>query len=119
MLAPGPAEAGVLVVTADTIVPIHSRITTPSDDAAAPLYCLLQAFAADQRPKGWPMASSPAPRTAVLYLAFVATLPSMVGKTVAVTGCTSGTGLVLAQTCGDLGAHVVMLNRPSPRADSA
>ena len=65
------------------------------------------------------MPSSPAPRTAVLYPAFVATLPSMAGKTVAITGCTSGTGLVLARTCGDLGARVVMLNRPSPRADSA
>jgi len=43
----------------------------------------------------------------------------MAGKTVAITGCTSGTGLVLARTCGDLGARVVMLNRPSPRADSA
>src|SRR2546421_2614793 len=65
------------------------------------------------------MPSSPAPRTAVLYPAFVATLPRMDGKTVAITGCTSGTGLVLARTCGDLGARVVMLNRPSQRADSA
>ena len=45
--------------------------------------------------------------------------PSMEGKTVFITGCTSGTGLVLAKTCGTLGAHVVMLNRPSPRADAA
>ena len=65
------------------------------------------------------MPSSPAPRTAVLYPAFVATLPGMAGKTVAITGCTSGTGLVLARTCGDLGARVVMVNRPSQRADSA
>jgi NAD(P)-dependent dehydrogenase (short-subunit alcohol dehydrogenase family) len=65
------------------------------------------------------MPSSPAPRTAVLYPAFVAMLPGMAGKTVAITGCTSGTGLVLARTCGDLGARVVMLNRPSQRADSA
>jgi NAD(P)-dependent dehydrogenase (short-subunit alcohol dehydrogenase family) len=43
----------------------------------------------------------------------------MSGKTVAITGCTSGTGLVLAQTCGELGAKVVMLNRPSERADAA
>jgi len=46
-------------------------------------------------------------------------LPSMKGKLVAITGCTSGTGLVLAKTCGKLGAHVVMLNRPSERADAA
>jgi NAD(P)-dependent dehydrogenase (short-subunit alcohol dehydrogenase family) len=65
------------------------------------------------------MPSSPAPRTAVLYPALVAALPGMVGKTVAITGCTSGTGQVLARTCGDLGARVVMLNRPSPRADAA
>jgi NAD(P)-dependent dehydrogenase (short-subunit alcohol dehydrogenase family) len=43
----------------------------------------------------------------------------MAGKTVAVTGCTSGTGRVLAGTCGDLGARVVMLNRPSERAQAA
>lgn len=36
-----------------------------------------------------------------------------------ITGCTSGMGLVLAQTCAGLGAQVVMLNRPSPRADAA
>jgi len=41
------------------------------------------------------------------------------GKTVAITGCTSGTGLVLATVCAELGARVVMLNRPSPRADRA
>ncbi len=49
----------------------------------------------------------------------VATFPSMKGKTVAITGCTSGMGLVLAQTCARLGARIVMLNRPSPRADQA
>ena len=43
----------------------------------------------------------------------------MGGKTVAITGCTSGTGLVLAKTCAELGAVVVMLNRPSTRADKA
>ena len=43
----------------------------------------------------------------------------MVGKTVAITGCTSGTGFVLARTCGMLGARVVMVNRPSDRANNA
>jgi len=57
--------------------------------------------------------------TTKLFPAFVKTLPKMTGKTVAITGCTSGTGLVLAQTCADLGARVVMLNRPSERADAA
>lgn len=44
---------------------------------------------------------------------------AMTGKTVAITGCTSGTGLVLAKTCAALGARVIMLNRPSERADRA
>lgn len=57
--------------------------------------------------------------TTKLYPAFVKTLPSMNGKTVAITGCTSGTGLVLARTCGELGKRVIMLNRPSERADAA
>jgi hypothetical protein len=35
---PGPGEAGVLVVTADTIVPIH-RMDHAVRDAAAPLNC--------------------------------------------------------------------------------
>jgi NAD(P)-dependent dehydrogenase (short-subunit alcohol dehydrogenase family) len=54
-----------------------------------------------------------------LFPTFVKTLPKMTGKTVAITGCTSGTGFVLAQTCGELGARVIMLNRPSTRADAA
>lgn len=57
--------------------------------------------------------------TTKLYPAFIKTLPSLTGKTVAITGCTSGTGLVLARTCGELGARVVMLNRPSERAAAA
>jgi NAD(P)-dependent dehydrogenase (short-subunit alcohol dehydrogenase family) len=61
------------------------------------------------------MPSSPAPRTAVLHAAFAATLPGMAGKSVAITGCTSGTGLVLARTCGELGARVVMV-KPSVTA---
>lgn len=50
---------------------------------------------------------------------FVTTLPSMEGKTVAVTGSTSGTGLIFAQTCAKLGAKVILLNRTSPRAQAA
>jgi len=53
------------------------------------------------------------------YPALVKALPTMHGKTVAITGCTSGTGLVLAHTCGVLGARIVMLNRPSERANAA
>jgi hypothetical protein len=35
---PGPGEAGVLVVTADTVVHIY-RVDHAVRDAAAPLYC--------------------------------------------------------------------------------
>ena len=51
---------------------------------------------------------------------FESKLPSMEGKTVAITGCTSGTGLVVAKTCARKGAQaVILLNRPSPRAVAA
>ncbi|MCB9678046.1 MAG: SDR family NAD(P)-dependent oxidoreductase [Alphaproteobacteria bacterium] len=60
----------------------------------------------------------PRPETK-LFPAFVANLPDLSGKTIAITGCTSGTGLVLAETCADRGARVVMLNRTSPRAEAA
>lgn len=53
------------------------------------------------------------------YTELVKTFPSMAGKTVMVTGSTSGMGLVLAQTCGQLGARIVMLNRASERANKA
>ena len=43
----------------------------------------------------------------------------MNGKNVLITGCTSGTGFVLARTCAQLGATVYMLNRPSERATVA
>jgi len=53
------------------------------------------------------------------FAPFCATLPSLRGKSVAVTGCTTGTGLAAAQACARLGAHVLLLNRPSARADAA
>lgn len=46
-------------------------------------------------------------------------LPHLTSRTIAITGCTSGTGQVMARTCGALGARIVMLNRPSERADQA
>ena len=46
-------------------------------------------------------------------------LPNLAGKTVAVTGCSSGVGFSFAKRAAELGATVVMLYRPSPRADSA
>ena len=53
-----------------------------------------------------------------LFEEYKATL-AMRGKTLAITGCTSGTGLVLARTMAELGAEVFMLNRRSKRADEA
>lgn len=55
----------------------------------------------------------------VYFDAFVGTLPSMAGKRVAITGCTTGTGFVTALTVARSGAVVVMLNRSSSRATDA
>ena len=47
-------------------------------------------------------------------------LPSLEGKTVAITGTTSGTGYIIARTALKKGAeNVLMLNRPSSRAEKA
>jgi NAD(P)-dependent dehydrogenase (short-subunit alcohol dehydrogenase family) len=53
------------------------------------------------------------------FNAFQETIPSLDGKVIAITGCTSGTGYVCARTCARKGAHVIMLNRASERADKA
>ena len=50
---------------------------------------------------------------------FRASLPSMDGKTVVITGTTSGTGKVAANTMAELGAKVLMLNRASGRSTAA
>ena len=55
----------------------------------------------------------------VHFESFEAGLPNLKDKTIAVTGCTSGTGLVAAKTCAKKGATVLMLNRPSERATTA
>jgi NAD(P)-dependent dehydrogenase (short-subunit alcohol dehydrogenase family) len=59
------------------------------------------------------------PSQTIYYTNLVRSFPTMSNKTVMITGCTSGTGLVLARTCGQLGAKIVMLNRASTRADDA
>ena len=46
-------------------------------------------------------------------------LPSLEGKTVVITGTTSGTGYTAAEACGKLGAKVLLLNRPSERAKTS
>lgn len=53
------------------------------------------------------------------YHNLVKTFPSLKGKNIVITGCTSGTGLVLARTCAQLGAKVYMINRQSERATNA
>jgi short-subunit dehydrogenase len=55
----------------------------------------------------------------LLFDDFAAALPRLDGKTVAITGCTSGIGFVVAKTALRLGATLVMLNRPSLRAATA
>jgi NAD(P)-dependent dehydrogenase (short-subunit alcohol dehydrogenase family) len=63
--------------------------------------------------------SAPAPIASKYFADFEKALPRLDGKVVIVTGCTTGTGFVAARTCAKLGAHVLMLNRPSDRATSA
>lgn len=50
---------------------------------------------------------------------FKESLPSMKGKTVIITGTTSGTGFVAANTLAGLGAKLLLLNRASERAIKA
>ena len=58
--------------------------------------------------------------TTDVFGAVLASLPSLSGKTVAVTGCTSGIGLQVAIAAVRLGcAEVILLNRPSARARDA
>lgn len=64
------------------------------------------------------MTARPNPAT-LHYHALVESLPDQKGKVVAITGCTSGMGLVLARTAARKGAQVMMLNRPSERAERA
>jgi NAD(P)-dependent dehydrogenase (short-subunit alcohol dehydrogenase family) len=47
---------------------------------------------------------------------FKDSLPSQIGKVVVITGTTSGTGQIAAHTMAELGATVILLNRPSERS---
>lgn len=53
------------------------------------------------------------------YPAFSAALPSMAGKTVVITGTTSGTGQVAARTMAEKGAKLLVLNRASERSTAS
>ena len=50
---------------------------------------------------------------------FKARLPSMAGKTVVITGTTSGTGRIAARVAAELGAKVLLLNRRSSRSEAS
>ena len=63
--------------------------------------------------------SAPAEIPTKWFPDFEANLPSLQGKVFCITGCTSGTGYVAARTAARKGAHVVMLNRQSGRAEAA
>lgn len=64
--------------------------------------------------------SKPHPVETKWFPEFEESLPSLEGKTVAITGTTSGTGFVVARTALKKGAeNVLMLNRPSSRAEKA
>ena len=63
--------------------------------------------------------SKPSELESVAFPKLVPSLPRIDGKTVAITGCTTGTGNVLARLVLEKGGKVIMLNRPSERATAA
>jgi NAD(P)-dependent dehydrogenase (short-subunit alcohol dehydrogenase family) len=67
-------------------------------------------------------ASSSTPRQVETqwFHAYEESVPTLDGKTVAVTGCTTGTGFIVARTALKKNAeNVLLLNRPSSRAEKA
>jgi len=50
---------------------------------------------------------------------FLSTVPSATGKTLVITGCTSGVGFITARTFLQKGGKVYGLNRPSSRSENA
>ena len=55
----------------------------------------------------------------VHFPSFKSSLPKMEGKTVVITGTTSGTGSIAAKVVAELGAKVLLLNRSSIRSQNA
>ena len=63
------------------------------------------------------MGQASSKKSTKLYDAFVEELPSLEGKTIVITGTTTGTGNIAAHTFVKKGAtNVILLNRPSERA---
>ena len=55
----------------------------------------------------------------VYYDEFLESIQSLNNLTIAITGTTSGTGYVAAQTVASKGARVILLNRKSKRASKS
>ena len=55
----------------------------------------------------------------VHYTKFKESIPDLTGKTIVITGTTSGTGKIASHALAEKGARVVMLNRPSSRSQEA
>lgn len=53
------------------------------------------------------------------YHEYEQAMPSLEGKTVAITGTTSGVGFIVAMACAKKKADVFLLNRPSKRAEES
>ena len=53
------------------------------------------------------------------YPNFKESLPKLTGKTIVITGTTSGTGKIAAHALAEKGARIIMLNRPSSRSTDA
>ena len=63
--------------------------------------------------------AAPQAPASIHYPAFVKALPSMSGRTVAITGCSRGLGYVTALTLAKKGARLFLLNRDSEAAARA
>jgi len=55
----------------------------------------------------------------IQYEKVVNQIPDLTGKTIAITGTTSGTGYSAARTMAEKGARILLLNRPSSRSAAA